>query len=73
LSWELRAATSLVIAEKSIERKEAASKTLQAVYTKFREGFDTFDLGLAKQVLNGSYSHGGGGGARRFVPVKVSN
>jgi predicted ATPase/DNA-binding winged helix-turn-helix (wHTH) protein len=56
LSWELRAATSLVIAEKSLERKEAASKTLQAVYTKFREGFDTFDLQLATQVLNGSSS-----------------
>jgi len=47
LSWELRAATSLVIAEKSIERREAALKTLKAVYTKFREGFDTFDLQLA--------------------------
>jgi predicted ATPase/DNA-binding winged helix-turn-helix (wHTH) protein len=58
LSWELRAATSLVIAEKSIEKKEAASKTLQAVYTKFREGFDTFDLRLAAQVLNGQYSQG---------------
>jgi tetratricopeptide (TPR) repeat protein len=56
LSWELRTATSLVIAEKSLERKEAASKTLQAVYTKFREGFDTFDLQLATQVLNGSSS-----------------
>jgi len=58
LSWELRAATSLVIAEKSIERKEAASKVLQAVYAKFREGFDTFDLQLAAQVLNGSSSQG---------------
>ncbi|UPK07169.1 winged helix-turn-helix domain-containing protein [Bradyrhizobium sp. 170] len=56
LSWELRAATSLVIAEKSLEKKEAASKTLQAVYTKFREGFDTLDLQLAIQVLNGSSS-----------------
>jgi predicted ATPase/DNA-binding winged helix-turn-helix (wHTH) protein len=58
LSWELRAATSLVIAEKSFEKKEAASKTLRAVYTKFREGFDTFDLQLAMQVLNGSSSQG---------------
>jgi predicted ATPase/DNA-binding winged helix-turn-helix (wHTH) protein len=58
LSWELRAATSLVIAEKSLEKKEAASKTLRAVYTKFREGFDTFDLQLAMQVLNGSSSQG---------------
>ena len=58
LSWELRAATSLVIAEKSLERKEAASKALQAVYTKFREGFDTFDLQLATQVLSESSSQG---------------
>jgi len=63
-----------VIAEKTVGRKEAAWRTLQATYDKFREGFDTFDLGLAKQVLNGSYSHGGvvGAGARRIVPVKVS-
>ena len=58
LSWALRAATSSVIAEKSVGRKEAAWKTLQTTYGKFRDGFDTFDLGLAKQVLNGSYSHG---------------
>ena len=74
LSWALRAATSSVIAEKTVGRKEAAWRTLQATYDKFREGFDTFDLGLAKQVLNGSYSHGdvAGAGARRIVPVKVS-
>ena len=72
LSWALRAATSSVIAEKTVGRKEAAWRTLQATYDKFREGFDTFDLGLAKQVLNGSYSHGdvAGVGARRIVPVK---
>jgi hypothetical protein len=58
LSWELRAATSLVIAEKSIERRAAASKTLQAVYSKFRDGFDTFDLQAATQVLSGSSSQG---------------
>jgi hypothetical protein len=63
-----------VIAEKTVGRKEAAWRTLQATYGKFREGFDTYDLGLAKQVLNGSYSHGGavGAGARRVVPVEVS-
>ena len=74
LSWALRAATSMVIAEKSVGRKETAWKMLQATYARFREGFDTFDLGLAKQVLSGSYSHGGvvGVGARRFVPAKDS-
>jgi predicted ATPase/DNA-binding winged helix-turn-helix (wHTH) protein len=55
LSWALRAATSLVIAEKSAGRKEAAWRTLQSTYTKFREGLETDDLLLAKQVLNGSY------------------
>jgi predicted ATPase/DNA-binding winged helix-turn-helix (wHTH) protein len=55
LSWALRAATSLVIAEKSAGRKEAAWRTLQSTYAKFREGLETDDLLLAKQVLNGSY------------------
>ncbi|KJC46707.1 hypothetical protein UP09_11825 [Bradyrhizobium sp. LTSP885] len=55
LSWALRAATSLVIAEKSLGRKEAAWRTLQATYVKFREGLETVDLRLAKQVLTGSY------------------
>jgi predicted ATPase/DNA-binding winged helix-turn-helix (wHTH) protein len=54
LSWELRAATSLAIAEKSLGRKEAAWRTLQATHAKFREGLETSDLRLAKQVLNGS-------------------
>jgi predicted ATPase/DNA-binding winged helix-turn-helix (wHTH) protein len=35
LSWTLRAATSLVIAEKLAGRKEAAWRTLQATYAKF--------------------------------------
>jgi predicted ATPase/DNA-binding winged helix-turn-helix (wHTH) protein len=55
LSWALRAATSLTIAEKSSGRKEAAWRTLQATHAKFREGLETTDLRLAKQVLNGSY------------------
>jgi predicted ATPase/DNA-binding winged helix-turn-helix (wHTH) protein len=55
LSWALRAATSLAIAEKSMTRKETAHNTLQATHAKFREGLDTFDLKLATRVLNGSY------------------
>jgi predicted ATPase/DNA-binding winged helix-turn-helix (wHTH) protein len=55
LSWVLRAATSLAIAEKSAGRKEFAWRTLQATHAKFREGLETSDLRLAKQVLNGSY------------------
>jgi predicted ATPase len=55
LSWALRAATSLAIAEKSVGRNEAAWRTLQVTHAKFREGLETSDLRLAKQVLNGSY------------------
>ena len=55
LSWSLRAATSLAIAEKSLGRKETAWRALQAIHAKFREGLETSDLRLAKQVLNGSY------------------
>jgi predicted ATPase/DNA-binding winged helix-turn-helix (wHTH) protein len=55
LSWALRAATSLTIAEKSDGRTEAARRTLQATRAKFREGLETPDLLLAKEVLNGSY------------------
>jgi predicted ATPase/DNA-binding winged helix-turn-helix (wHTH) protein len=55
LSWALRAATSLAIAEKSLGRKEAAWRSLQATHAKFREGLETSDLRLAKQVLNDSY------------------
>jgi uncharacterized membrane protein YccC len=59
LSWALRAATSLAIAEKSAGRKEAAWRTLQATHAKFREGFDTPDLRLATQMLNGSHRRDG--------------
>jgi predicted ATPase/DNA-binding winged helix-turn-helix (wHTH) protein len=55
LSWALRAATSLAIAEKSAGRKDGAWRTLQAAHAKFREGLETIDLRLAEQVLNGSY------------------
>src|SRR5882672_5261465 len=43
------------IAERSLGRKETAWRTLQATHAKFREGLETSDLRLAKQVLNGSY------------------
>jgi hypothetical protein len=59
LSWELRAATSLAIAEKSVGRKEAAWRALQATHAKFREGLETLDLRLAKQVLTVSNLHDG--------------
>ncbi len=55
LSWALRAATSLAIAEKSAGPKQTSWRTLQATHAKFREGLDTVDLRLATHVLNGSY------------------
>jgi predicted ATPase len=59
LSWALRAATSLAIAERSAGRKEVAWRTLQAIHAKFREGLETLDLRLAKQVLTVSNLHDG--------------
>jgi hypothetical protein len=59
LSWELRAATSLAIAEESAELKERAWQTLQSTHAKFREGHETVDLRLAKQVLAVSHLHDG--------------
>ena len=59
LAWALRAVTSLAIADKSAGRREAAWRTLQATHAKFREGRETPDLRLAKQVLDGSYWRGG--------------
>ena len=55
LSWALRAATSLAIAEKSDARREEARSILRSTHAKFRDGFDTFDLRLAARVLDGSY------------------
>ena len=51
LSWALRAATSLAVAENSTGRKEAAWRALQTTHAKFREGLQTSDLRLARQVL----------------------
>ncbi len=55
LSWTLRTATSLAIAEKSDEAREEARSILRATLAKFRDGSDTFDLRLAARVLDGSY------------------
>jgi hypothetical protein len=57
LSWTLRAATSLAIAEKSDARREEARSILRATHAKFQDGSDSFDLRLAGRVLDGSYWH----------------
>jgi predicted ATPase/DNA-binding winged helix-turn-helix (wHTH) protein len=72
LSWTLRAATSLAIAEKSDVRTEAARETLRAICAKFRDGAETFDLRLAMQVLKGSYAPGHIVGAEGLVPTRFS-
>ena len=59
LSWSLRAATSLAIAENSVGGKEAAWRTLQATCAKFQGGPETVDLRLARQVLAVSNLHDG--------------
>ena len=41
LSWALRAATSLALAERSAAAREAAQGTLRAIHAQFREGLDT--------------------------------
>jgi predicted ATPase len=56
LSWTLRAATSLAIAEESGPTRERARSLLRATHAKFRDTSDTFDLTLAARVLDGSYS-----------------
>jgi len=65
LSWTLRAAISLAMAEKSDAKAEAARETLRATYAKFRDGADTFDLRLAARVLDGSYRRDDVAGAVR--------
>jgi len=55
LSWTLRRATSLAIAETSDAGREEAKSILRAALAKFRDESDTFDLRLAHRVLDGSY------------------
>jgi len=59
LSWSLRAATSLAIAERSTGQKEAARHILRATHAKFRDDLESRDLRLAKQVLAVSHMHDG--------------
>jgi predicted ATPase len=52
LSWELRAATSLVRLLRDRGRARAAREMLQPVYRRFVEGFDTADLQSANALLD---------------------
>jgi len=52
LSWELRTATALAGIWRQQGRIDDAFGTLESVYNRFTEGFDTSDLRAAKQLLN---------------------
>ncbi|MBS7542835.1 ATP-binding protein [Ancylobacter oerskovii] len=52
LSWGLRCATSLARLLVRQGRRDHARETLDAIYGRFREGFDTGDLKSARQLLN---------------------
>jgi hypothetical protein len=52
LAWELRAAMSIARLEAKQGRTDQARTTLQGVFGRFTEGFDTADLKEAKKLLN---------------------
>ena len=52
LSWELRAAISLARLLLNRRRSDEARRTLQPVYDRFVEGFDSTDLKTAKALLD---------------------
>jgi predicted ATPase len=52
LAWELRTATSLAHLWVRQHRHEEAERSLQSVYDRFTEGFDTLDLKAAKRLLD---------------------
>jgi predicted ATPase/DNA-binding winged helix-turn-helix (wHTH) protein len=52
LSWELRAATSLSRLLRDQGRSADATASLQPIYARITEGFDTADLIAAKQLLS---------------------
>jgi Tetratricopeptide repeat len=57
LSWELRAATSLARLLRQQGRRADAVARLEAVYSRFTEGFGTADLMAAKRILDDSDHH----------------
>ena len=52
LSWELRVATSAARVLCTQDRAADAKATLQPVYDRFTEGFETADLEMAKTRLD---------------------
>jgi predicted ATPase/DNA-binding winged helix-turn-helix (wHTH) protein len=56
LSWELRAATSLVRLLRDQSRSAEAIALLAPIYNRFTEGFETADLKAAKALIDGLYN-----------------
>jgi predicted ATPase len=52
LAWELRTATSLARLRLAQSRHEDAFAVLAPVYDRFTEGFESFDLKAARQLLD---------------------
>ena len=53
ISWELRAAMSMVRLWRDQGKREEGRDLLAPVYGRFTEGFDTLDLKEAKALLDG--------------------
>jgi tetratricopeptide (TPR) repeat protein len=53
LAWELRTTTSLALLQRKQDRYDEAHRALAAVYDRFTEGFETFDLRAARRLLDG--------------------
>jgi predicted ATPase len=56
LSWELRAAMSLVRLLRDQNRSAEAIALLVPIYNRFTEGFETADLKAAKALIDGFYN-----------------
>jgi predicted ATPase/DNA-binding winged helix-turn-helix (wHTH) protein len=52
LAWELRTTLSLALLRRNEYRHDEAYGALSAVYDRFTEGFETFDLRAAQRLLN---------------------
>ena len=63
LSWELRAATSLVRCQRDGAAAAVARDRLARTYGRFTEGFDTADLKAAKALITDLQSQSAGGEA----------
>src|SRR5262249_23033439 len=57
LSWELRSAISLAQLWRKQGRTGEAHELLSSVYVRFREGFETIDLRVAKRLLEELAGH----------------